>query len=168
MLRKKVMELKSVLMALCFALMSMTAAAQVTVSGTVYETTGDPVIGATVMEKGTSNGTITDIDGNFSFKVANANATLVVSYVGLETQEVKLAGRTKVNVELKSNDELLDEVVVVGYGVQKKSDLAGASSSLSESVLKSAPVTNLDQTFAGRVTGVTAVQTSGAPGSSSL
>ena len=167
MLRKKVMELKSVLMALCFALMSMTAAAQVTVSGTVYETTGDPVIGATVMEKGTSNGTITDIDGNFSFKVANANATLVVSYVGLETQEVKLAGRTKVNVELKSNDELLDEVVVVGYGVQKKSDLAGASSSLSESVLKSAPVTNLDQTFAGRVTGVTAVQTSGAPGSSS-
>lgn len=66
MLRKKVMELKSVLMALCFALMSMTAAAQVTVSGTVYETTGDPVIGATVMEKGiASNGTITDIDGNF-------------------------------------------------------------------------------------------------------
>ena len=66
MLRKKVMELKSVLMALCFALMSLTAAAQVTVSGTVYETTGDPVIGATVMEKGiASNGTITDIDGNF-------------------------------------------------------------------------------------------------------
>ena len=66
MLRKKVMELKSVLMALCFALMSMTAAAQVTVSGTVYETTGDPVIGATVMEKGiASNGTITDIDGKF-------------------------------------------------------------------------------------------------------
>lgn len=66
MLRKKVMELKSVLMALCFALMSLTAAAQVTVSGTVYETTGDPVIGATVMEKGiANNGTITDIDGNF-------------------------------------------------------------------------------------------------------
>ena len=66
MLRKKVMELKSVLMALCFVLMSLTAAAQVTVSGTVYETTGDPVIGATVMEKGiASNGTITDIDGNF-------------------------------------------------------------------------------------------------------
>ena len=66
MLRKKVMELKSVLMALCFALMSLTAAAQVTVSGTIYETTGDPVIGATVMEKGiASNGTITDIDGKF-------------------------------------------------------------------------------------------------------
>ena len=89
MLKKKVMELKTVLLALCFCVMSITASAQVLVSGTVVETTGDPVIGATVMEKGTSNGTITDIDGNFSFKVANANATLVVSYVGLETQEVE-------------------------------------------------------------------------------
>ena len=167
MIKSKVMDFKAVMMTLCLALMSFTLTAQVTVTGTVTETTGDPVIGATVREKGTNSGTITDMNGEFSLKVANNKATLIVSYVGLETQEVKLAGKTKIDVELKSNDELLDEVVVVGYGVQKKSDLAGSSSSLSESVLKSAPITNLDQSFAGRVTGVTAVQTSGAPGSSS-
>ena len=150
-----------------FMMLTATVFAQVTVTGVVTESTGDPVIGGTVREKGTQNGTVTDIDGNFSLKVANANATLIFSYVGLETQEVKLAGRKTVNVTLQSDDELLDEVVVVGYGVQKKSDLAGASSSLGENALKSANITNLDQSFAGRVTGVTAVQTSGAPGSSS-
>jgi len=148
-------------------MVSATIFAQVNVTGVVTENTGDPVIGCTVREKGTQNGTITDIDGNYSIKVANANATLVFSYVGMETQEVKLAGRKSVNVEMKSDDEMLEEVVVVGYGVQKKSDLAGASSSLGEKALKAAPITNLDQSFAGRVTGVTAVQTSGAPGSSS-
>jgi len=150
-----------------FMMLSATVFAQVTVTGVVTENTGDPVIGATIREKGTQNGTITDIDGNYSLKVANANATLIFSYVGLETQEVKLNGRKTVNVTLNSDDELLEEVVVVGYGVQKKSDLAGASSSLGEQALKSANITNLDQSFAGRVTGVTAVQTSGAPGSSS-
>ena len=150
-----------------FMMLSATVFAQVTVTGVVTESTGDPVIGATIREKGTQNGTVTDIDGNYSIKVANANATLIFSYVGLETKEVKLAGRKNVNVTLNSDDELLEEVVVVGYGVQKKSDLAGASSSLGEQALKSANITNLDQSFAGRVTGVTAVQTSGAPGSSS-
>ena len=148
-------------------MVSATIFAQVNVTGVVTESTGDPVIGCTVREKGTQNGTITDIDGNFSIKVANSNATLVFSYVGLETQEIKVAGRKSINVEMKSDDEMLEEVVVVGYGVQKKSDLAGASSSLGEKALKAAPITNLDQSFAGRVTGVTAVQTSGAPGSSS-
>ncbi len=150
-----------------FMMLTTTLFAQVNVTGVVTESTGDPVIGGTVREKGTQNGTVTDIDGNFSIKVANANATLIFSYVGLETQEVKLAGRKTVNVTLQSDDELLEEVVVVGYGVQKKSDLAGASSSLGEGALKSANITNLDQSFAGRVTGVTAVQTSGAPGSAS-
>lgn len=150
-----------------FMMLTTMVFAQVNVTGVVTESTGDPVIGGTVREKGTQNGTVTDIDGNFSIKVANANATLIFSYVGLETQEVKLAGRKTVNVTLQSDDELLEEVVVVGYGVQKKSDLAGASSSLGEGALKSANITNLDQSFAGRVTGVTAVQTSGAPGSAS-
>ncbi len=150
-----------------FMMLSATVFAQVTVTGVVTESTGDPVIGGTIREKGTQNGTVTDIDGKYSIKVANANATLIFSYVGLETQEVKLAGRKTVNITLQSDDALLEEVVVVGYGVQKKSDLAGASSSLGEQALKSANITNLDQSFAGRVTGVTAVQTSGAPGSSS-
>ena len=162
----KSFDMRAMLLTL-FMMVSTTLFAQVTVTGVVTESTGDPVIGATIREKGTQNGTVTDMDGNYSIKVANANATLIFSYVGLETQEVKISGRKNVNVTLNSDDELLEEVVVVGYGVQKKSDLAGASSSLSEQALKSANITNLDQSFAGRVTGVTAVQTSGAPGSSS-
>ena len=162
----KSFDMRAMLLAF-FMMLSATVFAQVTVTGVVTESTGDPVIGATIREKGTQNGTVTDIDGNYSIKVANSNATLIFSYVGLETKEVKLAGRKNVNVTLNSDDELLEEVVVVGYGVQKKSDLAGASSSLGEQALKSANITNLDQSFAGRVTGVTAVQTSGAPGSSS-
>ena len=167
MIKSKVMDFKTVLLTVCFALMSFTLAAQVTVSGTVSETTGDPVIGATVREKGTDAGTITDIDGNFSLKVVSTNATLVVSYVGLETQEVKLAGRNKINVELKNNDELLDEVVVVGYGTMKKSDLAGASVSMNEEKMKGSIITSLDQALQGRAAGVQATATSGAPGSSS-
>lgn len=163
---KKSFDIRALLLTLIM-MMSATVFAQVTVTGVVTETTGDPVIGCTVREKGTNAGTVTDIDGNYSIKVASANATLIFSYVGFETQEVKLAGRKVVNIEMRSDNELLDEVVVVGYGVQKKSDLAGASSSLGEQALKSANITNLDQSFAGRVTGVTAVQTSGAPGSSS-
>jgi len=162
----KSMDIRAWMVAL-FAMLSTSLFAQVTVTGVVTESTGDPVIGATVREKGSNAGTITDIDGNYSLQVANTNATLVVSYVGLETQEVKLAGRKTVNVELKSNDELLDEVVVVGYGTMKKSDLAGASVSMDESKIKGPGITSLDQSLQGRAAGVSAVQTSGAPGSSS-
>lgn len=167
MIKSKVMDLRAVLITLCLCMMSFSLVAQVTVTGTVLETTGEPVIGATVLEKGTGVGTTTDIDGNFSLKVADSKATLIVSYVGLETQEVKLAGRTKVNIEMKNNDELLDEVVVVGYGTMKKSDLSGASATMTEDAIKGSIITNIDQSFQGRVAGVTAVATSGAPGSSS-
>ena len=162
----KLIDMRAMVVTLMM-MVSATIFAQVTVTGVVTESTGDPVIGCTVREKGTTSGTITDIDGNYSLKVTSGNATLIFSYVGLETQEVKLGGRKQLNIEMKSDDEMLEEVVVVGYGVQKKSDLAGASSSLGEKAIKASPITNLDQSFAGRVTGVTAVQTSGAPGSSS-
>lgn len=141
--------------------------AQVTVSGIVTDGSGEPVIGASVLEKGTANGTVTDFDGKFAVNVANANATLVVSYVGLETQEVALRGRKVVNVTLKTNEEVLDEVVVVGYGTMKKSDLSGATVSMKESDLRQSISTSLDQTLQGKAAGVTAVTTSGAPGSSS-
>ena len=163
---KNTLLLRTLMLAI-LSVLAVNVFAQVTVTGTVVDATGEPIIGGNIREKGTTAGTVTDIDGNFSLKVASAKSTIIVSYVGLETQEVKLNGRTNVKVELKDNADMLNEVVVVGYGTAKKSDLAGASSSLGEKALKAAPITNLDQSFAGRVTGVTAVQTSGAPGSSS-
>ena len=150
---------------LCFML---SAVAQVSVKGIVQDKSGEPLIGATVQEKGnTANGTATGIDGDFALKVKSAKSVLIVSYVGMKSQEVALNGRTDLTVTLEDDSELLDEVVVVGYGTMKKSDLAGASSSINEESLKGSIITNLDQTLQGRATGVTAVSTSGAPGSSS-
>lgn len=135
------------------------------ITGTVTDAAG-PVIGASVVVKGTSNGVATDFDGNFTLNV-NQGQTLVVSYIGYVTKEVKIDGRSNYEITLEEDKKLLDEVVVVGYGTMKKSDLAGASSTMDEAAIKGANITNLDQSFQGRVTGVTAVQTSGAPGSSS-
>jgi len=136
------------------------------ITGTVVDAMG-PVIGASVVVKGTSNGVATDFDGNFSLN-ANPGQTLVISYIGYLNKEVKISGsQTHYNVTLEEDKQMLDEVVVVGYGTMKKSDLAGASASMDEKAIKGSNITNLDQSFQGRVTGVTAVQTSGAPGSSS-
>ena len=135
------------------------------VTGTVTDGEG-PIIGATVRVKGSTVGAVTDIDGNFSIDVP-AGATLEVSYVGYETQTIKVGSQSVINVVLKQDAESLEEVVVVGYGTMKKSDLAGASASMDEKAIKGANITNIDQSFQGRVTGVTAVQTSGAPVSSS-
>ena len=136
------------------------------ITGTVVDAMG-PVIGASVVVKGTTNGVATDFDGNFSLN-ASPGQTLVISFIGYVTKEIKVtAGQTKYNVTLQEDKQLLDEVVVVGYGTMKKSDLAGASASMDEKAIKGANITNIDQSFQGRVTGVSAVQTSGAPGSSS-
>ena len=166
MMTNKFPDLRAVLMVL-FAALSISMAAQTTITGVVLEPDGIPAIGATVMEKGsTTNGTATDIDGNFSLQVSSAQTTLVVSYVGMETQEVPLNGQTNVTITLKNSDVALDELVVVGYGTMKKSDLAGASVSLNEDALKGSVITNLDQSLQGRAAGVQATATSGAPGSS--
>lgn len=166
MMTRKVLNIRALLLAL-FISVSIGVFAQTSVKGVVLEPSGEPAIGATIMEKGTSVGTATDFDGNFSIKVASPNAVLVVSYVGMETQEGKLAGRTDLTITLKESGVSLDEVVVVGYGTMKKSDLAGASVSMSEDDLKGSIITNLDQSLQGRATGVQAMSTSGAPGSSS-
>jgi TonB-linked SusC/RagA family outer membrane protein len=135
------------------------------ITGVVSDATG-PVIGANVVEKGTTNGVITGIDGDFSLNV-KPGATLVISYLGYTSQEIKVGSQSIINVTLKEDSELLDEVVVVGYGTMKKSDLSGASVSMGEDKLKGSIITNLDQSLQGRAAGVTAVSTSGAPGSSS-
>lgn len=166
MMTRNILNLRALLLVL-FVSVSLGVFAQTSVKGVVLEPSGEPAIGATVMEKGTSVGTATDFDGNFAIKVSKPDAVLVISYVGMETQEVALAGRTDITVTLKESGVSLDEVVVVGYGTMKKSDLAGASVSMSEADLKGSIITNLDQSLQGRAAGVQAVSTSGAPGSSS-
>lgn len=163
---EKTFSIKLALLSL-FMFFAASVMAQVTVTGTVIDDQGEPTIGATVREKGTQNGTATDFDGKFTIKVKNANATLTISYVGYQTQEVKLAGRNNVNVTLKGDATTLEEMVVVGYGTMKKSDISGSSVSVGESALKGSIISSLDQSLQGRAAGVTAVQTSGAPGSSS-
>lgn len=135
------------------------------IKGVISDAMG-PIVGANVLEKGTTNGVITDLDGNFSLNV-KPGATIVVSFIGYVTQEIKVANQSVINVELKEDSEMLDEVVVVGYGTMKKSDLSGASVSMGEDKIKGSIITNLDQSLQGRAAGVTAVTTSGAPGSSS-
>ncbi|MBR3472439.1 MAG: TonB-dependent receptor [Prevotella sp.] len=135
------------------------------VTGVVSDAMG-PVIGATVMEKGTNNGVVTDMDGNFSIMV-KPGATLQVSYVGYVTREVKVGNASTLSISLEEDNTSLDEVVVVGYGTMKKSDISGASVSMGESAVKGSIITSLDQSLQGRAAGVTAVSTSGAPGSSS-
>ena len=135
------------------------------ITGTVTDAMG-PVIGASVLVKGTSTGAATDFDGKFTLNAA-PGATLVVSYIGYVTKEVKVDSRNTYNITLEEDKKMLDEVVVVGYGTMKKSDISGASVSLGEQAVKGSIITSLDQSLQGRAAGVTAVQTSGAPGSSS-
>ena len=149
---------------LMFLSISMMAQ-KVPVSGTVSDQTG-PVIGASVIEKGTTNGTMTDNDGHFTLTVSKG-AVIEISSIGYKTQEITVGAQTNFTVTLSEDNEFLDEVVVVGYGSMKKSDLAGASVSMKESDLKGSIISSLDQSLQGRAAGVTAVTTSGAPGSSS-
>lgn len=133
------------------------------ITGKVVDDNNASIIGANIIEAGTSNGTITDMDGNFSLNVA-ANAILHVSYIGYLEQEVETEGRTHLNIILKEDTKALDEVIVVGYGTMKKSDLTGAVSSVKTSDIQQTPMTSIDQGLVGRASGVQVIQTSGMPG----
>lgn len=137
-------------------------AQQITVQGVVKDQTGETVIGASVMEKGTTNGTITGINGDFSLNMS-PNGTLVVSFVGYKTQEVQVKGQKQLQVVLSEDAEMLDEVVVIGYGTMKKSDLTGAVSSIGNKDIKDSPVSNLGQAIQGKISGVQIVD-AGKPG----
>ena len=149
-----------VFMALCSVLNVF--AQQVLVSGNIVDDTGVSVIGASVLEKGTTNGTITDIDGKFSISVSK-ESTLVVSFVGYSTQEIPVQGKTFFDIVLKEDSEVLDEVVVVGYGTMKKNDLTGAISSVSAKDLGKQPSSSLGAALQGRATGLQVIS-NGAPG----
>ena len=135
-----------------------------TCKGVVKDAMGETVIGASVVVKGTTNGTITGIDGDFTLSGVSEGSILVISYVGYVTQEVKFNGQP-LNVILKEDSQTLEEVVVVGYGVQKKANLTGAVATVNAKALESRPVSSVSAAIAGQMPGVTAIQSSGAPGS---
>ncbi|MDR1120798.1 MAG: TonB-dependent receptor [Dysgonamonadaceae bacterium] len=133
------------------------------ITGTVIDEKGEPVIGANVMEKGTTNGLITDANGNFLLNVAD-NAILQVSYIGYITQEIAVGNRTDLKITLTEDSKALEEVVVVGYGTQKKVNLTGAVSSVSSEVLNKRQVGQTSLALQGVAPGVTVTQRSGQPG----
>lgn len=135
------------------------------ISGTVVDATGEPIIGANVVVKGTTNGTITDIDGKFTLKVP-AECIVVISYIGYNSQEIKVtSSTTQLSVTLKEDSETLEEVVVVGYGVQKKVNLSGSVSSVNVAELsESRPITNVSHALAGMAAGVNVQSASNQPG----
>lgn len=124
-----------------------------TVTGTVSDQSG-PLPGANVLVKGTTNGTQTDFDGNYTLDNVQGNATLVFSYIGYKTLEVPVSGRTTVDVNMQEDASELDEVVLIGYGTQRRSDLTGAVGSVNEEKLRERPATSLNQALSGKVSGV--------------
>ncbi|MCL1938008.1 MAG: TonB-dependent receptor [Candidatus Azobacteroides sp.] len=136
-----------------------------TVSGTVVDAAGEPVIGASVAVKGTTMGTVTDLDGNFQLTVAD-NAVLVISFIGYTTQEVLAAGKSMINVTLRENTQLLDELVVIGYGAVKKSDATGSVELLTAKDMNKGPIVTADNLITGRMPGVLVIP-NGNPGTAS-
>jgi len=134
------------------------------VTGTVMGSNQTPIVGATVMEKGTQNATITDANGRFKLDVKASDAVLVVTFVGYEVAEINLNGSATVNVTLKDKTNLLDEVVVVGYGTQKKVNLSGAVSQVTGAVLENRPLVNLGQGLEGVMPNLQVTQSNYAPG----
>ena len=146
---------------LCIMFTATAFAQQKTIKGTVVDATGEPLIGVNVSVKGTTIGIITDIDGNYTLEVPS-KSTIVFSYIGYQTQEVAVSNQSTINVTLKEDTQKLEEVVVVGYGVQKK--VTGSVASVSGEELKASPTTNLTNGMVGRMPGVIGFQTADEPG----
>jgi TonB-linked SusC/RagA family outer membrane protein len=134
------------------------------ITGLVSENDGNPLPGVTVMEKGTTNGTLSDAKGQYRITVTTANPVLVFSFVGYTSQEATIGTRSVVNVTLQASDIGLDEIVVIGYGTVKKSDLTGSVASIRGDVMRDVPSSNISQALQGRISGVEMSQTSTKPG----
>lgn len=145
------------------ALSSLQVLAQTTITGTVTDATG-PLTGVNVLVKGTDAGTITDVDGKYSVNVPADATILIFSYVGYQAQEITIAGRTIIDLEMNEDAAQLSEVVVIGYGVQQKKDLTTAVATLSANDIKDQPVNSFDQALVGKIAGVQVLQSSGSPG----
>ena len=134
------------------------------ITGKIIDEKGEPVIGATVLEEGTSNGAITNVDGEFSLNDVIENSILTISYVGYKTIQLKASDKKLSNIVLQEDSELIDEVVVVGYGTVKKRDLTGSVASLSSDVISSVPATSAVEALQGRASGVVVSTSNWAPG----
>lgn len=150
-----------------FMLVSMQVSAQnVTVSGAITDDTGQPLPGVSILEKGTANGTTSDVDGNYSISVSSSGSTLVFSFIGFQSQEIALNNQSRINVSLVPDVTALEEVIVTGYSVDKRRELTGAVSTVKAKDLTFAPSGNVEQMLQGRVPGVTVI-TNGQPGTTS-
>ena len=139
---------------LCFPLFSQS---QISIKGKVTDTSSEPLIGVSIVIEGTTIGTITDLDGNYSLSVPSDESYLVYSYVGFETIKEKVDNRRVINVSLIESAQNLSELVVVGYGIQKKETVTGSVSTVKGSELLKSPVTNLSNTLVGRMSGVNGI-----------
>jgi TonB-linked SusC/RagA family outer membrane protein len=146
---------------LAFFVAGTVAMAQVNVSGKITDERGDPLIGASVSVQGTTTGTITDFDGKYELRVPNTNVVLVVSYTGYMTREIALEGRSSLDVTLSEDTKMIEELVIVGYGTQRRSDLTGSVSSIKGSDIALAPVQSFDQALQGRAAGVNIITPNG-------
>ncbi|UOB16743.1 SusC/RagA family TonB-linked outer membrane protein [Abyssalbus ytuae] len=155
---------KFLLVAFLFALLQVAWAQNVSVKGTVTDATGVALPGVNIVEKGTSNGTSTDFDGNYQISVP-PNATLVFSYVGFITRETPVSGKNMINITMEEDMQSLDEVVVIGYGTQLKENITGSVSSIKSEDLVNIPQVSVDQLMQGRAAGVSVTLNTGQPGS---
>ena len=137
--------------------------AQTEVKGNIKDVSGEPLIGVSIKEKGTSNGTVSDLDGNFAITTSKSNF-LQVSYIGYISQEIKAENGKTLQIVLQENSEILEDVVVVGYGTQKKVNLTGSVSAVTAKELANKPVTSTAQALAGLAPGLSVLQNSGRPG----
>ena len=130
----------------------------------VSKSDNEPLIGVSILQKGTTNGVVTDIDGNYELQIQGGEATLVFSYIGLQTQELKVNSRTGVlNVAMEDDSHLMDDVVVVAYGVRKKGTIAGSVSTVKNDKLENVPAPSFDQALQGQTTGLSVISNSGEP-----
>jgi len=162
---KKPIWIRAVAWIACWLLPFALMAQERTITGRIFSK-GDqtPISGASVLVKGTSNGTTTNTQGNFILRVANDNAVLVISYVGFNTQEVAVNGGANLSIQLTQENTTLTDVVVVGYGTQKKSTLTGSVTSVKGSEVNKSPNVNVSNSLVGRLPGLVAVNGSGEPG----
>ena len=147
--------------ALMFCVTSISAQ---TVKGVVTDNTGEPIIGASVMEVGVAgNGGVTDIDGNFTVNLKGKGNKLKITYIGMKSQEVNVAGKTNITVKLEDEANSLNDVVVIGYGTVRKKDLTGSVSSISDKQIANIPVSNVSEAMTGKMAGVNITTTEGSP-----
>ena len=148
---------------LLMSMLCMMSYAQDKIQGTVKDTNGEPMIGVSVLVKGTKTGVITDFDGNFSLPSVDKSSVLVFTYVGYVTKEVKVNGQKHLDVIMNEDTKVLDEVVVIGYGTVNKRDLTGSVASVKGEDLAAVPVTSVSEALTGKLAGVSVTTTDGSP-----